>query len=75
KILRYIAKGVKVFIIDPENEYTEIVERFGGQVVHLSSNSKTKINPLEVYSEELDTSQKVDMELLIKDKIQRVKGF
>lgn len=75
KILRYIAKGVKVFIIDPENEYTEIVEHFGGQVVHLSSNSKTKINPLEVYSEELDTNQKVDMDLLIKDKIQRVKGF
>ncbi|UJF16794.1 DUF87 domain-containing protein (plasmid) [Jeotgalibaca sp. MA1X17-3] len=75
KILRYIAKGVKVFIIDPENEYTEIVERFGGQVVHLSSNSPTKINPLEVYSEELDTDQRVNMELLIKDKIQRVKGF
>ena len=75
KILRYIAKGVKVFIIDPENEYTEIVERFGGQVVHLSSNSLTKINPLEVYSEELDTDQVVNMDVLIKDKIQRVKGF
>lgn len=75
KILRYIAKGIKVFIIDPENEYTDIVERYGGEVVHLSSNTKTKINPLEVYSEELDIEQEVDMDLLIKDKIQRVKGF
>ena len=33
KILRYIAKGVKVFIIDPEDEYSDIVERFGGEVV------------------------------------------
>lgn len=75
KILRYIAKGVKVFIIDPENEYSEIVEHFGGQVVHLSSNSATKINPLEIFTEELDTSQEVNIDLLIKDKIQRVKGF
>ena len=45
KILRYIAKGVKVFIIDPEDEYSDIVERYGGEVVHLSSNSSTRINP------------------------------
>ena len=75
KILRYIAKGTKVFIIDPENEYTSIVEHYNGQVVHLSSNSETKINPLEVFTEELDTFESVNMELLIKDKIQRVKGF
>src|SRR5699024_9562494 len=75
KILRYVAKGTKVFIIDPENEYTDIVEHLGGEVVHLSSNSETKINPLEVFTEELDTYETVNMELLIKDKIQRVKGF
>lgn len=75
KILRYIAKGVKVFIIDPEDEYSDIVERFGGEVVHLSSNSSTRINPLEIYSEELDTNQAITMEILVKDKIQRVKGF
>ena len=75
KILRYIAKGVKVFIIDPEDEYSAIVEYLGGQVVHLSSNSTTKINPLEIYSDELDTNQTVTMEILVKDKIQRMKGF
>ena len=75
KILRYIAKGVKVFIIDPENEYTEIVERFGGEAIHLSSNSRTKINPLEVYTDELDTDEEVDMNMLIMDKIKRVLGF
>jgi len=75
KILRYVAKGTKVFIIDPENEYTDIVEYLGGEVVHLSSNSETKINPLEVFTEELDDYETVSMEILIKDKIQRVKGF
>ena len=75
KILRYIAKGVKIFIIDPEDEYSDIVEKFGGQVVHLSSNAETKINPLEIYSDELESNQQVTMEILVKDKIQRVKGF
>jgi len=77
KILKYIAKGTKVFIIDPENEYTDIVERFGGHVVHLSSNADTKINPLEIFSEEIETgdNQEINMDILVKDKIQRVKGF
>jgi len=77
KILKYIAKGTKVFIIDPENEYTDIVEQFGGHVVHLSSNADTKINPLEIFSEEIETgdNQEITMDILVKDKIQRVKGF
>jgi len=77
KILKYIAKGTKVFIIDPENEYTDIVERFGGEVVHLSSNADTKINPLEIFTEEIesDTNDKITLETLVKDKIQRVLGF
>lgn len=81
KILKYVAKGVKVFIIDPENEYSQIVKLLGGTVVHLSSNSDTKINPLQIYSENImDTTEegmvfKVDIEMLVKDKIQRVLGF
>ncbi|MBC1228616.1 VirB4 family type IV secretion system protein [Listeria booriae] len=76
KILRYVARGIKVFILDPENEYSEIVEFLGGTVMHLSSNAKTKINPLQLFSD--DVSEDIvdnDMETLIKDKIQRVKSF
>src|SRR5699024_11139532 len=75
KILRYVAKVTKDISIDPENEYTDIVEQIGDRVVHCSINSATKIKPLEVFTEELDTYETVNMELLIKDKIQRVKGF
>ena len=81
KIMRYIAKGVKVFIIDPENEYTDIVKKYGGDVVHLSSNASTIINPLEIFSSTLiddddgDDTLEVTMDLLVKNKIQRVKGF
>lgn len=75
KILRYFARGVKVFIIDPENEYTKIVEHLGGTVVHLSSNSSTKINPLEVFSENVADETVADMDMVLKDKIQRLLGF
>lgn len=75
KILRYFARGVKVFIIDPENEYTNIVEHLGGTVVHLSSNSSTKINPLEVFSEQVMDDGPVDLDMVLKDKIQRLLGF
>lgn len=49
KILDYICKGYKVYIIDPENEYTHIVKKLGGATLHLSSNSPTKINPFEIF--------------------------
>ncbi|GEQ33598.1 conjugal transfer protein [Marinilactibacillus psychrotolerans] len=77
KIMKYIAKGTKVFIIDPENEYTKTVEQYGGTVIHLSSNSQTKINPLQIYSEDVEDEMinEVSMEMLVKDKIQRMKGF
>lgn len=75
KILRYVAKGVKVFIIDPENEYTNIVEHLGGTAVHLSSNSTTKINPLEVFSDHVSDETDVALDVVLKDKIQRLLGF
>ena len=80
QILRYIAQGHKVYIIDPNNEYTPIISALGGDVLHMSSNALHKINPLQVFSEELPDIEdykddKPDMERLIKDKIQRVKGL
>lgn len=76
KIMRTFAMGFRSFIIDPENEYSSIVEALGGQVIHLSSNSTTKINPFEIFSsdtgnEETDES----IEYLVKNKIQRLKTF
>ncbi|MFC5714391.1 VirB4 family type IV secretion system protein [Thalassorhabdus alkalitolerans] len=78
KILRSFAMGSKTFIIDPENEYTRLVESLGGQVIHLSSNAKTKINPLQLFSNDTgegDPSLQHETEHLIKAKIQRLKGF
>jgi len=86
KLMKDIAKGTKVFIIDPENEYTDIVSKYGGEVVHLSSNARTKINPLEIFTETVfdddseddnntNVQSTVDMETLVRNKVQRVKSF
>ncbi|MDQ6600899.1 VirB4 family type IV secretion system protein [Bacillus salipaludis] len=80
KILRCFAMGIKVYIIDPENEYSHIVKILGGEVVHLSSNSATKINPLEIFSTEITDTQDFNNEMefvrdLVKQKVQRLKAF
>ena len=77
KILRYAVQGYKIYIIDPENEYSKIVEKLGGAVLHLSSNSSHKINPLQIFSEELisEDSKADSMYKLVNEKIQRLKGF
>ena len=40
----------KVFILDPENEYSYVAERFGGDVIDVSGGAM-RINPLEVFPE------------------------
>lgn len=77
KILRYAIQDYQIYIIDPENEYSHIVELLGGAVLHLTSNAQYKINPLQVFSEELISADETvtNLDLLIKDKIQRLKGF
>lgn len=47
-ISRYLLNGTKVMVIDPQGEYTRLVERFQGQRVLLSRNSQTIINPLDL---------------------------
>ncbi|MCM3191289.1 DUF87 domain-containing protein [Bacillus subtilis] len=86
-ILRLIALGgARIFIIDPENEYSHIVEYLGGTVIHLSSSSDTIVNPLQIFSVELDADDDANenkrsvtddslVEKLIKQKINRLKGF
>ena len=38
----------EILILDPEREYTALAELLGGEVIHISENSKTHINPLDL---------------------------
>lgn len=47
----------EIIIIDPEREYTIIAENFKGEVIKISSDSKTHINPLDIndnYGDDVD---------------------
>lgn len=41
----------KMIIVDPEREYSELVESVGGQVIRLSAGSKNHINAMEMERE------------------------
>ncbi len=77
KIMPAIAKGFPVYIIDPENEFTNIVKMYGGTVLDFGVSSKTIINPYEFFSNNVfdESENSYDIHVLIKQKIQRLKGF
>lgn len=38
----------EILILDPEREYTALAQLLGGEVIHISENSKTHINPMDL---------------------------
>lgn len=49
--MRQIMMGTEVVIIDPENEYQQMCNMFGGEFVSFSLSSEYKINPFELNAE------------------------
>lgn len=77
------SKGVKNFIIDPENEYSQKVKQLGGSVITLSTASTIRINPFEIFSTELlDTDDEdsesntgTNIKRLVRSKVGNLKPF
>ena len=65
-IMNRLIDNTKVFILDPENEYSYIASMFGGDVIDVSGGS-TRINPFEVFPE-LDDEGKVSNDALALNK-------
>ncbi len=47
-ILRNLLNGVKTLIIDPQGEYIELVKTYNGQLIEISRQSTTIINPFDL---------------------------
>lgn len=47
-ILRHLAKGNRVWILDPEDEYSDLCKNFGGEVMDMASVKDLSINPFEI---------------------------
>ncbi len=63
-ISRHLLNDVKVMVIDPQSEYTQITKKFGGQVVDLSRTSSTIINPLDLMQHDYAEKRLSLMDLL-----------
>jgi conjugal transfer ATP-binding protein TraC len=63
-ISRYLFNGTKVIVIDPQSEYTSLVERFNGQRIDLSRTSTTIINPLDLMGHEYPEKRLALMDLM-----------
>ena len=48
ELLRHFLKGVKVIVIDPENEYQSLCEALDGNYLEISRDSKKTLNPLQI---------------------------
>jgi conjugal transfer ATP-binding protein TraC len=63
-ISRQLLNGTKVMVIDPQSEYVKLVEKFNGQVVNISKESKTIINPLDLMGHDYAEKRLSLMDLL-----------
>ena len=63
-ISRYLLNGTKVMVIDPQGEYAGLVEKFNGQRIDLSRNSKTMINPLDLMGHDYNEKRLALMDLM-----------
>ncbi len=48
ELLRHMMIGTDVFVIDPENEYTNLCEAVGGAFIPVSIQSSFRINPFDL---------------------------
>jgi type IV secretory pathway VirB4 component len=63
-IARYLLTGTKVMVIDPQGEYRGLIQRFNGQRIDLSRNSKTMINPLDLMGHDYSEKRLALMDLM-----------
>ncbi len=48
EILRYLMLGTEIFVIDPENEYTNLCQAVDGSFIPMSIQSQFRINPFDL---------------------------
>jgi len=44
----FLATSDTILVLDPEGEYSALIERLGGTVIKLSSSTKSHINPMDI---------------------------
>lgn len=87
-MLRYFSQGTRIYVIDPEREYSKLIQMIGGQVIPISSMSNYVINPFEILHSKIDlvegytpigknknVTQPIVSKSLLHQKLVRLKTF
>jgi conjugal transfer ATP-binding protein TraC len=54
---RSLFRGIAVYVIDPEGEFKSVCDYVGGTNIDINPESKTKVNPLQFFSNDLDSKE------------------
>ena len=49
--LKMILEDIKIYIVDPEGEYSKMSEKLGGQKIDVGAGFKSRINPFHIFAE------------------------
>ncbi len=62
-ISRHLLNGTRVIVIDPQGEYAPITKAFDGQLITISKDSETIINPLDLMGHDFTEKKLALMDL------------
>lgn len=54
---RSLFRGISVYVIDPEGEFKAVCDYVGGTNIDINPESKTKVNPLQFFSNDIDSKE------------------
>lgn len=55
----FLGSNDEIIIVDPEREYTNLVKALNGELIYISENSQSHLNPLEISIEEYNRGEDV----------------
>jgi type IV secretory pathway VirB4 component len=68
-ITEYASRGVRIYILDPEDEYRYITTQFAGNYLDVAGTNNTKINLLQIFPSLKDTDSDVQIDDLQQQRI------
>ncbi|MDQ0567612.1 Mbov_0397 family ICE element conjugal transfer ATPase [Mycoplasma yeatsii] len=74
-IITNLAQNNKVYIIDPQNEYSKLGRKFGASIIDLGSGYGTVINPLQVQIQLVDDEEQLSVDLVINKHLEWLETF
>ena len=66
-VLRLLLQDIKVFIVDPEGEYSVLCKKLGGQMIDVGSALDSRINPFHIFSSMLEEDMEEDFVEMLQE--------